>query len=269
MSEADEKPLSVDKSNQKKALILYSGGLDSTFVTARVAPEFDKLYLVTYIVPSMYGRKRALIHLEELRSYCGNEKIVHEYVDLRKLILKIRGGFFRIVRDCLRYNFAKPLCVGCKIVMHLNTIRYCKTHGIDRVMDGNVRVESSHALEQRPPFIERLRGLYRQYGISYESPIYDYNQVDPNEVGKSTMDKLCLTDNRTREKEELKRMGFTLGTPIGDMHRSIQPQCWMNPPFGLLGVVWKASDEALMRYTEDKIQYALSELGKNLLPDSD
>lgn len=265
MSELEGKSVITDSGEQKSALILYSGGLDSTFVCARVAPEFDRLYLITYIVPSMYGRKRALIHLEELRSYCGSDKIIHEYIDLRRLILKIRGGFFRIVRDCFRYNFAKPLCVGCKIVMHLNTIRYCRQHGISRVMDGNVRVESSHALEQRPVFIERMRSLYRQYGITYESPIYDYNQVNLNEVGKSVMDKLCLQDNRQREKEELKRMGFTLGKPIGDMHRSIQPQCWMNPPFGLLGVIWKADDSDLMYYTDDKIKYALNKLGEGWL----
>ncbi|MEM2915633.1 MAG: hypothetical protein QXH91_09605, partial [Candidatus Bathyarchaeia archaeon] len=133
----------------------------------------------------------------------------------------------------------------------------------DRVMDGNVRVESSHALEQRPVFIERMRELYRQYGITYESPIYDYNQANSSEIGKSIMDKLCLQDNRRREKEELKRMGFTLGRAIGDMHRSIQPQCWMNPPFGLLGVVWKADDKDLLRYTEDKIQFALELLGED------
>ena len=110
----------------KKALVLYSGGLDSTFVAALAAPELDKVHLLTYQVPTMYGVGRTLIHLEELRRLYGPEKIEHDMVDLRPLILLIRGGFFGIVRDCVRYRFAKPVCVGCKIVMHLSTIRHCK-----------------------------------------------------------------------------------------------------------------------------------------------
>jgi hypothetical protein len=241
---------------------MFSGGLDSTFVAAKAAAEHDELHLVTYLVPTMYGAGRLNLHLDELRAFCGREKIRHEVIDLRRPILQVRGGFFGIVADCARFRFAKPLCVGCKVMMHLATVRYCRRHGIARVLDGNVRVESSHALEQRPAFIERIGEVYRRHGISYESPIYDFNQA---QAQASLADKFCLEDNRRREKEELVRMGFTLGRAIGDMHRSIQPQCWMNPPFGVLGAFWKARDENVRRYVDAKIARAVQLFGEDWL----
>jgi hypothetical protein len=241
----------------KKALVLFSGGVDSTYTVARVARSYDRLVLMTYRTPGMIRVGHSNRTAEQLLSRFPGI-IERDIVDLRGFVGQVRGGALRCIVDNLRHGFYYSWCLGCKLSMHLYTIDYCHRHGIDRVIDGNNRYDT-HALEQRRDVIGTFVDLYRESGIEYGSPFYEEEDVQIRDGGLmlAAMRHLTLYKDATANRVLwLQKSGFDIGRGIGSQYRQTQPSCLVSPAFNLarigLSLLNPESAKGIQAYLREK-----------------
>ena len=207
------------------ALVLFSGGVDSTYVTARAAEAFDRMLLVTYRVPGMIGVERSRRSADQLRTLLG-DKIEHRVIDIRDFVTERRGGVLDCIRDNARYRFFYAWCMGCKVAMHLYTMRYATERGITVVMDGS-NYYDTHALEQHKEVKDLLCEVYRARGIEFVTPHYFEDAIQPNR--RPDLELLrhltLLKDSTDHRARHLATLGIHMGFGLGSHYRTNQPSC--------------------------------------------
>ncbi len=251
-------------------LVLFSGGVDSTYTAARLAAAgSDLLLLVTWRVPGMTGVHLSGKTARQLQARFPG-RFEHQIRDLRDYVRWLRGGVLDCVVDNTRYGFHYSWCLGCKTAMHLQTIRLCLEMGITRVVDGS-NLYDTHALEQRSDVVGFFEGLYRQAGITHQSPFYQEDGLTLAEGGMrlAVLRALTLFKDATASRVAwLASQGIDLGRGLGSQYRQSQPSCTVSPFFNLartgLKVLRPESDRGVHAYLQAKARRAHGDLGPPL-----
>lgn len=157
----------------KRLAVLFSGGTDSTAATALVAPEYDRLHLLTYRHSGLAHVENSRTNLMTLQTRFGRDKFTHEIFDIDKLFKA--ATYADYLSGLRRYGFfALASCGFCKLAMHVRTIVYCLDNAVTEAADG-ANVNMSHFPAQMKEVLEPLRDLYAQFGIRYTNPVFEYD----------------------------------------------------------------------------------------------
>ncbi len=241
-----------------KAVMLFSGGIDSTYLAVKSAPLYDELILNTYRVPGMinvFFSKRAAKQVADL---CG-KKVTHNIIDIRNFIYSIKGNAGACIRDNIKYDFYCSWCLGCRLAMHLYTVEFCKKNNIPVVLEGS-NFYDSESLAQNEDVIKAIRKIYEEEGLNFKTPFY---YEDNTIISKS---KLLFIMRRLRAYKDstgarvkyLKDNGINLGRGFFSTYRSTQPSCvtsfCFNAPKALLVNFHKENREGYLRYIADKVR---------------
>lgn len=224
-----------------EALVLFSGGVDSTYIVTRTADSFERLLLVTYRVPGMVGVERSQRSAAQLARLYG-AKIEHRIIDIRDFVLEHRGGIAECVRDNVRYRFFYSWCLGCKVSMHLFTMQYCAQQGLSVVMDGS-NYYDTHALEQHKEVKDLLVDVYRRHGIEFVTP--HYFEVGLDGQARPELEFLRLLslhkDSTAYRNEHVRNLGISLGKGLLSQYRATQPSCITSVAFNAARLPLKAA----------------------------
>jgi hypothetical protein len=225
--------MSIESNRQKKAIILFSGGIDSTFLALKEAEKYHKIFLITYLVPGMAMIKRSQRNVKRLQEL-HSKKFEHHIIDIKDFIKQKRGGAKQCMKDNLHYRFGYAWCLGCKTSMHLYTIDYCLKNDIEFVLDGSNRFDL-HALEQHKKFKNYITNVYTANGIQYLSPHYNYGGVNFfSKIEKIKGHFGLLKPSTDIKVDHLNKKGFDLGRGVGSQYRKSQPSCLVSPVFNLI-----------------------------------
>ena len=243
--------------DKKKALVLFSGGVDSTYVTARSAPFFDKLILNTYKTPGMTRVGASRKSARQLSALFSG-KIVHNIIDITDFVNEVRGGVADCVKANIDYGFFYSWCLGCKLAMHLYTIDFCLRDGIAVVLDGS-NYYDEHALEQHEDVKDFFTGLYREKGIEFIAPCYrDEGITRSRDWIRSLMRNLSLYKDSTESRVAyLRGVGIEPGGGMMSQYRSCQPSCvtslLFNLPRVFLKLVFNEKKGNYLAYLKDTV----------------
>ena len=241
---------------------MFSGGVDSTYVVDRVAPQFDKIFLHTYVTPGMIKAERSILSAEQLKRL-HDDKIEHHIIDIKDFVYSVRGNALKCIKDNVKYHFMYAWCLGCKVAMHLYAIRECKALDVKIVYDAS-NFYDIHALEQHEKAKIAISGIYEQHGIVYNSPFYyesEKGDFKPPEEAPNRMklikQHLSLEKETTKFRlKYLKKRGINLGNGFMDMYRCTQPSCTTSIFFNGLRVALKPfiaeAVEGYQLYIKDK-----------------
>ncbi|MEA5001050.1 MAG: hypothetical protein VB017_04110 [Endomicrobiaceae bacterium] len=159
----------------KEAVILYSGGTDSTCAVFLKAPEFEKIHLISYRRYGIFNTSNIDYNVARLQALFGKDKFVRTVIDIDKMYkLVVYDDYFKNLFKFGFFNLA--VCGLCKMAMHMRTILYCIDNGIDTVFDGaNKDAGSGIATDQVKEVVSVITDLYKSFNISYSSPVYEMN----------------------------------------------------------------------------------------------
>ena len=153
-------------------LVMFTGGRDSTLAACSLMLRGIPVHLYTANSGCSLHRDVLEVRVREMRSRFGGLMLRHVKQDI--------SGSFRslaiadLEQDILTYR-KNLVLLGEKIAIHCHVIDYCKRNDITIVNDG-IAVYQKEFPEQRSVakdyFVEFMKG----YGITYESPIYDWAQ---------------------------------------------------------------------------------------------
>jgi len=154
----------------KNAVLLYSGGSDSTAAAVLLARDYDRVHLVTYSRLGIGDVSRSGANVRRLEKRLGTEKFEHHFLDIEKLYKHI--AYDKYFRNLLKHGyFMLSTCGFCKLAMHARSILLAREVGSNSVSDG---ANASNYLlpAQMEGVIGELKRFYKHFGIAYENPVY-------------------------------------------------------------------------------------------------
>ena len=261
----------------KTGVVLFSGGVDSTYIVVRSINDFDRLILNTYRVPGMTRVSASKKSAEQLIRLYG-DKVTHNIIDIRAFAYSVRGNFFQCLIDNLKYRFFYSWCMGCKIAMHLFTIDYCKKHNILYVLDGS-NYYDVHALEQHKDVKDLLSEIYKSSGLDIITPsYYEKGIVVSESTPLSLLSHLSLYKKSTEDRAKyLRNMGIDLGRGFMSQYRGTQPSCVISVFFNAIRLPLKLAfkeepgccylKHGYLNYVTDKV-YAQDPKKRAMVPSS-
>ena len=153
----------------KQAVILYSGGTDSTCVVFMKANEYETIHLLSYERFGIFNVKNIETNVNKLKKVFGKNKFVVKRINVDKIYkLVVYENYFLNLFKYKFFNLA--VCALCKLAMHIRTVIYCIENNIDTVFDGANKYAVT--TDQSEDIISAIKNLYSDFNISYSAPVY-------------------------------------------------------------------------------------------------
>ncbi len=164
----------MDATMKKKAVILFSGGSDSTLTAGRAAQtgEFDEIILMTYEVPVACLDANSRRNIPALQKAFPEIRFTHVMMPVSRLMHKVitKNKF----RSALRHGLVESnLCPLCRLTMYIRTIMYCLDNNIRDVFDGS-NITMALWVEQTPKGVEMVDDFFAAFGITIRHPVFYY-----------------------------------------------------------------------------------------------
>lgn len=155
---------------KENVAILFTGGKDSSLVACLEAAKGNNIHLLTGV--SGIGVKGELsdIRVKEITERFPNVTVTRTFISTSALLRKIT--IKDIEKDILRWK-CNLVLLGDKMAIHAAATSYCFENNITRLLDGAVKYQED-LVEQKIVAMEFFFKFEDSYGISYESPIYNY-----------------------------------------------------------------------------------------------
>jgi hypothetical protein len=151
-------------------LVMFTGGRDSTLAASHLMLQGVPVHLWSGNSGCSLHRGILAYRVDELRQRFGELVVGHVVQDI--------SGAFRTIAiaeledDILRHR-KNLVLLGEKIAIHAHVIDYCARKGIKTINDG-IAFYQKEFPEQRMVAKDYFVDFMRGYGITYNSPIYDF-----------------------------------------------------------------------------------------------
>lgn len=187
----------------KSALILYSGGTDSTCAAALAAERFSEVHLVTFWERATRNSPIPTANAKILKKHFPETSLVTQYLQIDELVRFF--SYERYPSTILKHGILALATPGySSLAWHTSAIIYCREHDIKHVMDGLTR-ELMHFPGHMDAVVEQIRDMYAAYGISYSNPVRswetppDQQYLDKVIVGHADIGTLIAPQKLTRK----------------------------------------------------------------------
>ena len=227
-----------DSMNEKKVLLMLSGGRDSFLSACRLIGNGYQVHTVTYDNGYMSQTDAVNGLVERLQSCFGELWIrpagIHPIAQniQRFLVTILYKEPVELCREYPHLLISQVNCLACHTVMYLHSIAYCKANNISAISEG-ARQQQKFFVEL-PEMRERYEKLCDKYNIELILPVYDLESYE-------------------ERKRELAEWGF--------LPKSFEPQCWMGCP-----ILQDLTDEQrsdLTKYYDNEIFPFVDEIIEN------
>lgn len=204
----------------KEALVLFSGGRDSSSVVVKLALESYRIKLFTYQagLPELTGTlgdSAPDIRQKELIS------IFSEQIDPHRVI---EGNTYLIRKLAIEKTNSEHVVypIALALAVHAGAISYCLKHNIDTIASGysGYQAKKDNYIEQRPDFVELTRNFLKEYNISYLTPVIEKSELEVKDI----LEQHGISSNSLENKSLFGGINFNIEKALGFWQSSI-PIC--------------------------------------------
>ncbi|MBN8541835.1 MAG: hypothetical protein J0L82_15700 [Deltaproteobacteria bacterium] len=166
----------------RSAVILFSGGTDSTCAAAIVADQVDRLYLLTFVETSTLKSPLPHENVRRLRLAFPSVEILHFVVSTDRLVrwLSYGDSISSYLRRLFREHVFNLVTPGfSSLSWHLAALRFSALlvqagkEEVVGVYDGMTQ-ELTHLPGHMPVVRRQIELIYSEAGFSFSSPVYDF-----------------------------------------------------------------------------------------------
>lgn len=166
----------------RSAIVLFSGGTDSTCAAAIVAEKVQRLHLLTFVEASTSKSPLPHENVRRLREAFPSVEIRHFVISTDRLVrwLSYGDSFFDYVRRLLTDHIFNLVTPGfSSLSWHLAALRYAKLlresseEDVIGVFDGMTQ-ELTHLPGHMPIVRKQIEALYNENDFNFSSPVYDF-----------------------------------------------------------------------------------------------
>jgi predicted subunit of tRNA(5-methylaminomethyl-2-thiouridylate) methyltransferase len=189
---------------KKEAVLLFSGGRDSSLAAVRLIEMGYEIHLLTFDNGAIEDIARSNLRLAEFNDEIKKNIITRKIINCKELFKKI--ALFGVEKDIKSFK-TNLICMGCKMAMHTISVNYCLKNDIKVIADGYTYYQREWP-EQMPKAIEEIRNFHSKYGIEYINPVYDIKSKE------NAKERLALNELSVDSLEGKCVFGGTFSTPI-------------------------------------------------------
>lgn len=217
----------------EEIVVLYSGGTDSTCTAALMAEKFNKVHLITYKRFGLFSVVNSSLNVKKLENKFGEDKFVYRLIKLDKLFKKV--SYTQYLKNIIKYRFfLLSTCGLCKLAMHIRTLVYCLDNNIKHVCDGASKGMRFFPAQMQG-VIEEIKNLYKRYGITYSTPVFDLDSPQHNGfIDRLHLEEFSSDEEKIREDNKITsgKILFEKGLMPAkdvkgtDLDHKMQPRCF-------------------------------------------
>lgn len=168
--------------SERKTLVLFSGGRDSSAATVEMAQSGYKVLLFTYQAG-----------MSELTGYLGDSapdirhkellKVFPDYISRDRVI---KGNTYLIrklaIEKTNHTHVVYPLALA--LAVHAEAVVYCLKNGIKHITCGysGYQAKEERYIEQREDFFERMKDFVGEYDILYHVPVIEKSKKEVMDI---------------------------------------------------------------------------------------
>ena len=167
--------------NDKKVLLMYSGGLDSLLSCIRLINEGFKVYLIHFDNGSTIGTENInegiKLNLNKYKNnveYIGIASTVGFFRDYRGILNIENCSFEDLSKQYPGVSISQYRCLMCRMAMYTYSIALAKSLGISNIAEG-ARKSQLFGIEQKALLTE-FEILCNKYGLSLLLPVFDLEE---------------------------------------------------------------------------------------------
>lgn len=162
----------------KELAMRFSGGKDSTLAALQLAPDYDKVHLLTFTHGMIVGTEKSGLNIPKMEQALGvRDRFVHEIIDIEPLIKHFYHGK-GYVSDVRKYGTLAraPMCTACDFSMFFQTIIYCVQNGIHAASDGGNKSEFAGLADEWA--FEPIQRWAKRHDVEWVFPVWDDPRCD-------------------------------------------------------------------------------------------
>jgi len=162
-----------ERTEPHTAVLLFSGGLDTTLEVVELLKDFDVLHLVTFDNGHCINRGGARRRVAELHSKLGHDRLIHEQINTSALMNELMVHAKRAPR-----RLRSPLAVdmACKLAAVTQVIAYARARSIPIFSDG-AAIDQTQVFIQHPEFAAHIKPFFERNGVTYRPPLrFDWSR---------------------------------------------------------------------------------------------
>lgn len=164
--------------SHKKALVLFSGGRDSSSATIEMIRAGYSVRLFTYQagLAELTGPRGDsapdIRHIELMNAFPQN-------IDTKRIIT---GNLYLVRKLAIDKTNSTHVVypIALALAVHSSAILYCLENNIHDIACGysGYQAKQDRYIEQRNDFLERMRAFLKEYGIEYHTPVIDKSKQE-------------------------------------------------------------------------------------------
>lgn len=157
-----------------RSLLLFSGGRDSSAVAAAFCAAFPQGQLHLLLIDNgLLSRLESTARqVNLLRTLFPGYDLVFETKRVSQMMRQV--AMQEVEKDFMVNGYSTLLvCLACKLIMNVSATKSAAEAGIKIVLDGFADRQKKYP-EQTEEAIESIRQLYKEVGLIYLSPLYDF-----------------------------------------------------------------------------------------------
>ncbi|MDP8259992.1 MAG: hypothetical protein P9L96_03190 [Candidatus Gygaella obscura] len=156
---------------KESLIVLFSGGVDSTYTAMKMADIYKTLHCLTYERFGFINASNSEKSFQQVSENNKDIKAVHKIINIDNFVKKVSYSNYLI--NLCKYGFVVlSNCLICKLAMHWRTIIYCRENNLKEVCDG-ANKEMYGDPSQNKVILEKIVKLYEYFNIRYFSPFFD------------------------------------------------------------------------------------------------
>ncbi len=165
---------------REDAVVLFSGGKDSTHAALDLARRFRTVHLLTLRLDNVEGIERCEINVDRLRKRLGADKFVHSYVDGNDPFFKLHFEQRKESSRLFGATVEGAACIPCRLAMECRALIYCRETGIRWACLG-FNPQSRLSFNQNLRAVRMTEEFMGQYGVQLVVPLWENPETDPLE----------------------------------------------------------------------------------------
>lgn len=159
---------------KKAALLLFSGGSDSTWLAYQLAQQYEKVHLLSLHRRGFYRTQKYTSEKAELlKKYFGSRKIEHQVVSIQDYHSRI--CFESYWTHLKKYKSLLAALSFSKLAFHWKAAEIALAENIQDVFDGGTGYMNMYPDQNRNIGFKNYQRFYKELGLNYEQPLYKDN----------------------------------------------------------------------------------------------
>lgn len=150
---------------KKEIVLMYSGGLDTTYIALNLATKYEKVHLLTFCNGICLRPYVSSKHVSMLCEKFGKDKFEHTIIPVEEIFSFLKKD---ILRDMSKYHSPLLFDICCRLSMEIAVILYCLDKGIKHACDGSNPKTQGQMFIQQGEYLSKVDRFFARYGIQID-----------------------------------------------------------------------------------------------------